>query len=128
MAEAGWSQWGVGGLGSFSALFVAPKSLKDFISATDLRARSCRPVLTHTSRNESIQTLFMTHVPAKQTHIHTAKRMQGPHTEHGHVLLAAEVPVTPVGSVAVQRGILLVVVSRLSAEGVNHSNVAPGRK
>ena len=49
-------------------------------------------------------------------------------TEHGHVLLAVEVPVAPVGSVAVQRGVLLVVVSGLRTEGVNHSDVAPGMK
>ncbi len=39
-----------------------------------------------------------------------------------------KVPVAPVGSVAVQGGVLLVVVSRLGAEGVNHSDVAPGTK
>lgn len=51
-----------------------------------------------------------------------------PHTEHGHVLLAVQVPVAPVGSVAVQSGVLLVVVSRLRSEGVNHSDVTPGTK
>ncbi len=55
-------------------------------------------------------------------------RNERPHTEHGHVLLAVEVPVAPVGSVAMQGGVLLVVVSRLCAEGVNHSDVAPGTK
>lgn len=48
------------------------------------------------------------------------------HTEHGHVLLAVQVPVAPVGPVAVQSGVLLVVVGRLGAKGVNHANVAPG--
>lgn len=48
------------------------------------------------------------------------------HTEHGHVLLAAQVPVAPVGPVAVQGGVLLVVVGGLRAEGVNHADVAPG--
>lgn len=47
------------------------------------------------------------------------------HTEHGHVLLAAQVPVAPVGPVAAQGGVLLVVVGRLCAEGVNHADVAP---
>lgn len=56
------------------------------------------------------------------------REIKRPHTEHGHVLLAVEVPVSPVGSVAVQGGVLLMVVSRLSAEGVNHSDVAPGTK
>lgn len=46
-------------------------------------------------------------------------------TKHGHVLLAVKVPVTPVSSEAVQRGVLLVVVGRLRAEGVDHSDVAP---
>lgn len=53
-------------------------------------------------------------------------RWQNQHTEHGHVLLAVQVPVAPVGSVAVQRGVFFVVVSRLSSKGVNHSYVAPG--
>jgi len=53
------------------------------------------------------------------------ERNQSPRTEHGHVLLAAEVPVAPVGPVAVRRGVLLVVVRRLRAEGVNYSDVAP---
>lgn len=53
--------------------------------------------------------------------------MGSPRTEHGHVLLAVKVPVAPVGSVAVQRGVLLVVVSRLGAEGVDHADVAPGK-
>lgn len=47
------------------------------------------------------------------------------HTEHGHVLLAVQVPVAPVGPVAVQRGVLLVVVGGLGAEGVDHADVAP---
>lgn len=48
------------------------------------------------------------------------------HTEHGHVLLAMQVPVAPVGPVAVKRGVLLVVVGGLGAEGVDHADVAPG--
>lgn len=48
------------------------------------------------------------------------------HTEHGHVLLAVQVPVAPVGPVAVQGGVLLVVVGGLGAKGVNHTDVAPG--
>lgn len=48
------------------------------------------------------------------------------HTEHGHVLLAVQVPVAPVGPVAVQGGVLLVVVGGLGAEGVDHADVAPG--
>lgn len=48
------------------------------------------------------------------------------HTEHGHVLLAVQVPVAPVGPVAVQGGVLLMVVGGLSAKGVNHTDVAPG--
>lgn len=57
-----------------------------------------------------------------------AKKYKDQHTEHGHVLLAVKVPVAPVGSVAVQGGVFLVVVSRLGAKGVNHSDVAPGTK
>lgn len=56
----------------------------------------------------------------------SAEEMVRPHTEHGHVLLAAQVPVAPVGPVAVQGGVLLVVVGGLCAEGVNNSDVAPG--
>lgn len=48
------------------------------------------------------------------------------HTEHGHVLLAAQVPVAPVGPVAMQGGVLFVVVGGLGAKGVNHADVAPG--
>lgn len=48
-------------------------------------------------------------------------------TKHGHVLLAVQVPVAPVGPEAVQGGVLLVVVSRLGAEGVDDSDVAPAR-
>jgi len=49
-----------------------------------------------------------------------------PPTEHGHVLLAVETPVAPVGPVAVQCGVLLQVVGRLRAKRVNHPDVAPG--
>lgn len=49
-----------------------------------------------------------------------------PRTEHGHVLLAVKVPVAPVGSVAMQSGVFLVVVGRLCAKSVNHTDVAPG--
>lgn len=48
------------------------------------------------------------------------------HTEHGHVLLAVQVPVAPIGPVAMQGGVLLMVVGRLGAKGVNHADVAPG--
>lgn len=48
------------------------------------------------------------------------------HTEHGHVLLAVQVPVAPVCPVAVQSGVLFVVVGGLGAKGVNHADVAPG--
>lgn len=44
-------------------------------------------------------------------------------TEHGHVLPAVEVPVAPVGPVAVQRGVILVVVGRLRPKRVDHSDV-----
>lgn len=54
------------------------------------------------------------------------QKMVRTHTEHGHVLLAVQVPVAPVGPVAVQGGVLLVVVGGLCAEGVNHADVAPG--
>ena len=50
-----------------------------------------------------------------------------PPTEHGHELLAVEVPVAPVGAVPVERGVLLVVVGRLRAKRVNHPDVAPAR-
>lgn len=46
-------------------------------------------------------------------------------TEHGHELLGVEVPVAPVGPVAVQCGILLVVVRRLGPKGVNDPDPAP---
>lgn len=46
-------------------------------------------------------------------------------TEHGHELLGVEVPVAPVGPVAVQRGILLVVVRRLCPKGVDDPDSAP---
>lgn len=46
-------------------------------------------------------------------------------TEHGHELLGVEVPVAPVGPVAVQRGVLLMVVCRLRPEGVNDPDSAP---
>ena len=52
-------------------------------------------------------------------------RGAGSLTEHGHVLACVEVPVAPVGPVAVQRGVLLMVVGGLCAEGVNHSDMAP---
>lgn len=45
-------------------------------------------------------------------------------TEHGHVLSGVEVPVAPVGPVAVQGGVVLMVVGRLCPEGVNHTDVA----
>lgn len=46
-------------------------------------------------------------------------------TEHGHELLGVEVPVSPVGPVAMQCGILLMVVRWLRPEGVDHSDSAP---
>lgn len=46
-------------------------------------------------------------------------------TEHGHELLGVEVPVAPVGPVAVQRGVLLVVVRRFRPEGVDDPDPAP---
>lgn len=49
-------------------------------------------------------------------------------TEHGHVLPAVEVPVAPVGPVAVQGGVVLMVVCRLCAKCVNHTDVAPERQ
>lgn len=50
-----------------------------------------------------------------------------PLTEHGHELGGLQVPVAPVGAVAAQRGVLLVVVSWLSPEGINDPDAAPGR-
>lgn len=50
------------------------------------------------------------------------------HTEHSHVLPCIEVPVAPVGPVAMQSCILLVIISRLRAKGVNHSNMTPAKK
>lgn len=47
-------------------------------------------------------------------------------TEHGHELLGVEVPVAPVGSVAVQRGVLLVVVCRFRPKGIDDPDSAPG--
>jgi len=44
-------------------------------------------------------------------------------TEHGHVLPGVEVPVAPVGPIAVQRCILLMIVSWLSPKCVNHSDM-----
>lgn len=49
-------------------------------------------------------------------------------TEHGHVLFAVEVPVAPVGPVSMQCGVLLIIVCRLRAEGVDHADVAPRQK
>lgn len=49
-------------------------------------------------------------------------------TEHGHVLLAVEIPVSPVGPVAMHCGILLIIICWLRAEGVDHTNVAPRQK
>lgn len=46
-------------------------------------------------------------------------------TEHGHELLGVEVPVAPVGPVAVQRGVLLMVVRRLRPKGVDDADSAP---
>lgn len=46
-------------------------------------------------------------------------------TEHGHELLGVEVPVAPVGPVAVQRGVLLVVVRGFRPEGVDDPDPAP---
>lgn len=46
-------------------------------------------------------------------------------TEHGHELLGVEVPVAPVGSVAVQRGVLLVVVCRFRPKGIDDPDSAP---
>lgn len=42
-------------------------------------------------------------------------------TEHGHVLPGVEVPVAPVGPVAVQRCILFMIVCWLRPKRVNHS-------
>lgn len=44
-------------------------------------------------------------------------------TEHGHVLPGVEVPVAPVGPVAVQRRILLMIVSWLRPKRVDHSDM-----
>lgn len=49
-------------------------------------------------------------------------------TEHGHVLFAVEVPVAPVGPVSMQCGVLLIIVRRLRAEGIDHADVAPRQK
>lgn len=46
-------------------------------------------------------------------------------TEHGHELLGVEVPVAPVGPVAVQRGVLLMVVRGFRPEGVDDPDSAP---
>ena len=46
-------------------------------------------------------------------------------TEHGHVLPCIEVPVAPVSPVAVQRCILLMIVSWLRPKCVNHTDVTP---
>ncbi len=49
-------------------------------------------------------------------------------TEHGHVLFTVKVPVAPVGPVSMQCGVLLIIVCRLCAEGVDHTDVAPRQK
>lgn len=46
-------------------------------------------------------------------------------TKHGHELLGVEVPVAPVGPVAMQRGVLLMVVCRFRPEGVDDPDSAP---
>lgn len=46
-------------------------------------------------------------------------------TEHGHELLGVEVPVAPVGPVAMQRGVFFMVVCRFSSKGVDDPNAAP---
>lgn len=48
-------------------------------------------------------------------------------TEHGHVLPGVEVPVAPVGPVAVQRCVLLMIVSWLRPKRVDHTNVTSVR-
>lgn len=53
------------------------------------------------------------------------RRAAGTLTEHGHELLGVEVPVAPVGPVAVQRGVLLVVVRGLRPKGVDDPDSAP---
>ena len=46
-------------------------------------------------------------------------------TEHGHELLGVEVPVAPVGPVAMQCGVFFVVVCRFGPKGVDDPNAAP---
>lgn len=46
-------------------------------------------------------------------------------TEHGHELPGVEVPVSPVGPVAMQGGVLLVVVGWLRAKRVDDADVTP---
>lgn len=48
-------------------------------------------------------------------------------TEHGHVLPGVEVPVAPVGPVAMQGCILLMIVSWLRPKGVNHSDMTSAK-
>ena len=57
--------------------------------------------------------------------VQTFHNKSPPPTKHGHELPAVEVPVAPVGAVAVECGVLLVVVGRLRAKRVNHPDVAP---
>lgn len=65
--------------------------------------------------------LVTTRGPSATPHPHRVARL----TEHGHELLGVEVPVAPVGPVAMQRGILLVVVGRFCPEGVDDPDAAP---
>lgn len=46
-------------------------------------------------------------------------------TEHGHELLGVEVPVAPVGPVAMQCGVFFVVVRRFGPKGVDDPDAAP---
>lgn len=41
-------------------------------------------------------------------------------TEHGHVLSAIEVPVAPIGPVAMESGVFLMVICWLSTKCINH--------
>lgn len=64
------------------------------------------------------------------THIlcsHSAEKKISLLTEHGHILSAVEVPIAPVGPVAMHGGIFLMVICWLSTKCVNHPDMTSVR-
>lgn len=122
-------------LNEFSIQFCTPEASPVTARGLNKLAQSARAlgrintgVHMHQNTSCSQKQMHILNLSESKEKKNLCGRNERPRTEHGHVLLAVEVPVAPVGPVAMQGGVLLVVVSRLGAEGVNHSDVAPGRK